>query len=169
METKVMKIGIISREDYIQRTIAIAKGQYKPEADEPKVWFESIKSLAQVLSQENQQLLKIIINHKPDSISEIEKLTHRKKSNLSRTLKTLERYGIVELVKEQGKVIPKVKATEFKVELSLENKLSNLAERGEDALLQPGATYTVRSPYNSHEAAHKLAELLEEDKRTSNA
>ena len=36
----------------------------------------------------------------------------------------------------------------------------------EDALLQPGATYTVWSPYNSHEAAHKLAELLEEDKQT---
>lgn len=32
----------------------------------------------------------------------------------------------------------------------------------EDALLQPGATYTVWSPYNSHEAAHKLAELLED-------
>lgn len=31
----------------------------------------------------------------------------------------------------------------------------------EDALLQPGATYTVLSPYNSHEAAHLLAELLE--------
>ncbi|NER25004.1 MAG: transcriptional regulator [Symploca sp. SIO1B1] len=124
-----MKIGIISREDYRQRTIAIAKGQYKPREDEPKVWFESIKSLAQVLSQENQELLKIIINHEPGSISELEALTHRKTSNLSRTLKTLERYGIVELMKDKGKVIPKVKATDFKVELSLENNLSNLAEQ----------------------------------------
>ncbi|NER52425.1 MAG: transcriptional regulator [Symploca sp. SIO1A3] len=123
-----MKIGIISREDYRQRTIAIAKGQYKPREDEPKVWFESIKSLAQVLSQENQELLKIIINHEPGSISELEALTHRKTSNLSRTLKTLERYGIVELMKDKGKVIPKVKATDFKVELSLENNLSNLAD-----------------------------------------
>jgi len=121
METKVMKIGIISKEDYIKRTIAIAKGRYKPQKDEPKVWFESMKSLAQVLSNENQDLLRIIINHKPHSISELEELTHRKKSNLSRTLKTLERYGIVELLKDKGKVIPKVKATDFKVEFSLDN------------------------------------------------
>ncbi|MEQ9548894.1 HVO_A0114 family putative DNA-binding protein [Coleofasciculus sp. G2-EDA-02] len=128
MENKVMKIGIISREYYIKRTIAIAKGEYKPQKDEPKVWFESMKSLAQVLSNENQDLLRIIINHEPRSISELEELTHRKKSNLSRTLKTLERYGIVELVKDKGKVIPKVKATDFQVEFSLENNLSHLAD-----------------------------------------
>jgi len=40
-------------------------------------------------------------------------------------------------------------------------------ENEEDTLLQPGATYTVWSPYNSHEAAQKLAKLLEGDKRTS--
>jgi predicted transcriptional regulator len=128
MENKVMKIGIISRENYIKRTIAIAKGEYKPQKDEPKVWFESMKSLAQVLSNENQDLLRIIINHEPRSISELEELTHRKKSNLSRTLKTLERYGIVELVKDKGKVIPKVKATDFQVEFSLENNISHLAD-----------------------------------------
>jgi len=128
MENKVIKIGIISREDYIKRTIAIAKGEYKPQKDEPKVWFESMKSLAQVLSNENQDLLRIIINHEPRSLSELEELTHRKKSNLSRTLKTLERYGIVELVKDKGKLIPKVKATDFQVEFSLENHLSHLAD-----------------------------------------
>ena len=30
MKIKVMNIGVISREDYQQRTIAIAKGTYKP-------------------------------------------------------------------------------------------------------------------------------------------
>lgn len=120
MEARVMKIGIISREDYIKRTIAIAKGQYKPKGDEPKVWFESIKSLSQILSNENQELLKIIINHEPRSISELEELSRRKKSNLSRTLKTLERYGIVELAKDKGRIIPKVKATDFRVDFSLD-------------------------------------------------
>lgn len=121
METRVMRIGILCREDYIKRTIAIAKGQYKPKVDEPKVWFESIKSLSQVLSNENQELLKIIINHEPRSIAELEELSHRKKSNLSRTLKTLERYGIVELAKDKGRIIPKVKATDFRVDFSLDN------------------------------------------------
>lgn len=46
MQSKKLNIGIMSKADYIKRTIAIAKGEYKPKADEPKVWFESIKLLA---------------------------------------------------------------------------------------------------------------------------
>lgn len=119
MVTKVMKVGIISKDAYRKRTIAIANGQYKPRKDEPKVWFESLSSMSQVLSSANQDLLKIIIEQKPRSLSELEKMSHRKKSNLSRTLKTLERYGIVELPKEAGRLVPKVKATDFKVEFGL--------------------------------------------------
>ncbi|MGH2415519.1 MAG: hypothetical protein ACRDEA_17880 [Microcystaceae cyanobacterium] len=33
----------------------------------------------------------------------------------------------------------------------------------EEPSLQPGATYTLLSPLNSHEAAHKLAQLLESE------
>ncbi len=116
---KVMNVGIMSREDYKNRTIAIAKGEYKPKSNDPKIWFESVKSLSQVLSNENQELLKLIIQYEPQSLTELEKISHRKKSNLSRTLKKLESYGIVSLIKENGKVIPKVKATDFRVEFGL--------------------------------------------------
>lgn len=119
MSAKVMRVGIISKDDYVKRTIAIAKGEYKPRKEEPKVWFESLKSMSQILSSDNQNLLRLIIDHKPRSLSELEKLSNRKKSNLSRTLKTLERYGIVELPKEEGKLVPRVKATDFKVEFGL--------------------------------------------------
>jgi len=119
MPTRVMKIGIISKENYIKRTIAIAKGEYKPRKGEPKVWFESTKSMSQILSSENQELMRAIINNKPRSITELEEITNRKKSNLSRTLKTLEKYGIVELRKIKGKIMPKVKATDFRVEFGL--------------------------------------------------
>ena len=47
-------------EQYKQRTMNIAKGLYKPKKDEPKVWFESVKSMAQILSSENQDLLQVI-------------------------------------------------------------------------------------------------------------
>lgn len=60
MKSKTLNIGVLSKADYMKRTISIAKGEYKPKADEPKVWFESIKSLAQVLSNENQELVKTI-------------------------------------------------------------------------------------------------------------
>ena len=119
MAVEVIGIGIISRENYIHRTKAIAMGLYKPRKGEPKIWFESLKSVAQILSNENQDLLKLIIDHKPRSLAELEKISQRKKSNLSRTLKTLERYGIVELPIREGRLVPKVIATDFKVEFGL--------------------------------------------------
>jgi predicted transcriptional regulator len=119
MINKVMNLGIISKEDYVKRTIAIAKGAYKPRKTEPKIWFESLSSMAQVLSNENQILLKLILEHKPKSLADLERLSHRKKSNLSRTLKTLEKYGIIELSKIEGRLVPKVKATDFKVAFGL--------------------------------------------------
>jgi predicted transcriptional regulator len=120
---KVMNVGITSRENYRKRTIAIAKGEYKPKKNEPKVWFESMKSLSQVLSNENQELLKLIIEHKPTSLTELEEISQRKKSNLSRTLKTLERYGIVSLNKEKGRLVPIVNASNFKVEFGLNSNI----------------------------------------------
>jgi hypothetical protein len=47
--------------------------------------------------------------------------------------------------------------------------ISELAKEENEAPLEDGATYRVWSPFNSHEAAHKLAQLLEEDKKGSNA
>ena len=119
MTKKTIKIGVISHENYKKRTIAIARGEYKPKRGEPKVWFESVQSMAQVLSSENQELLRIINEQKPESLKELEVISGRKRSNLSRTLKTMSRYGIVGLVKQERTVKPIVKATDFKVEFGL--------------------------------------------------
>ncbi len=119
MAKRTIKIGIISRKNYKKRTLAIAKGEYKPRRGEPKVWFESVQSLAQILSSENQELLRIIDEKKPKSLKELEAVSGRKRSNLSRTLKTMSRYGIVDLVKQERTVKPVVKATDFKVEFGL--------------------------------------------------
>ncbi len=47
--------------------------------------------------------------------------------------------------------------------------VQEMATEEEILSLQPGETYHVWSPYNSHEAAQKLATLLESDKQTSDA
>lgn len=121
MPRKVLKVGIMGKADYRRRTIAIAKGDYKPKPGAPKVWFESLQSLAQILSSQNQELLRVIIHEAPESIKRLEQLTGRKSSNLSRTLHTLERYGIVELRRvERGALRPIVKAKDFEVRFGLE-------------------------------------------------
>jgi predicted transcriptional regulator len=125
MTKKTIKIGIISRENYKNRTIAIARGQYKPKRGEPKIWFESVQSMAQVLSSENQELLRIIKEKKPQSLKQLEAVSGRKRSNLSRTLKTMSHYGIVDLIKQDRTVKPVVKATDFKVEFGLNTSFEN--------------------------------------------
>ncbi len=119
MKLKTLKVGIMPMEQYKKRTMDIARGLYRPKKDEPKIWFESVKSMAQILSNENQELLKIILDNHPQSLKELEELTGRAKSNLSRTLKTLERYGIVELHKQKNALVAEVKATQFQVEFGL--------------------------------------------------
>src|ERR1700681_1016710 len=117
---KTMKIGIATYEQMKARTKAIAHGEYRPAAGEPKVWFTSIESVAKVLSAGNRELLKVIASERPRAIDELAKLTGRKKSNLSRTLKRSEGYGIVRLDRgQQGRIAPRVTHDRFTVDLSL--------------------------------------------------
>lgn len=115
MKIKAIKIGILSQKEIRNRTLAIAQGKYKPKSDEPKIWFTSIRSLAEVLSDENQVLLQVITDKKPGSITELARITGRHLSNLSRTLKTLSAYGFVKLEKHNKAVCPIAKGTKFNV------------------------------------------------------
>lgn len=112
---KAIVIGIMPQEKIRERVLAIARGDYKPKPSEPKVWFTSMKSLAEVLSDDNRALLKVITETKPESISALAEATGRKPGNLSRTLKTMSNYGIVDLKREKNHVRPVAKATEFRI------------------------------------------------------
>ena len=112
---KKLIIGIMPQDRIRKRTLAIARGDYKPRAGEPKVWFTSMKSLAEVLSDENRALLRVILETKPASIAELAEATGRKSSNLSRTLKTMSNFGIVDLRRERNRVRPVARATEFQI------------------------------------------------------
>jgi len=94
---KIVKVGVMPLDEFKKRTIAIAKGQYKPKRGEPKIWFRSMKSLAHVLSEENQALLRLIMETHPKSIKELEGVTGRTANNLLRTLRMMENYGFVKL------------------------------------------------------------------------
>ncbi len=112
---KTIKIGIMPQEQIRARLLAIARGDYKPHPREPKIWFTSMKSMAEILSDDNRALLRVIRDTRPDSVSALAAATGRKPGNLSRTLKTMSRYGIVEMRREKKLVRPIVKATEFQI------------------------------------------------------
>lgn len=114
-----LKVGIASYEDMKARTMAIARGELKPMADDPKVWFTSTESFAKVLSNRNRALLATIAATHPASLQELADQTGRKTSNLSRTLKTMERYGFVSLHRgDRGRIRPEVPYHAISLELS---------------------------------------------------
>ncbi len=112
---KAIVIGILPQDRIRERMLAIASGQYKPRPGEPRIWFTSMRSLAEVLSDENRALLRVIRDAKPASISSLADMTGRSPGNLSRTLKTMANYGFVEMRRENRQVRPIAKASEFKI------------------------------------------------------
>jgi predicted transcriptional regulator len=116
MRAKAIKVGIMPYENFKKYTMAIACGKYKPKKNEPKIWFESIETMSQVLNTQNVELLHLIEKQKPQSIKELAELSGRQVSNLSRTLKTFCKYGIVDLIENRRTKVPVVKATRFNIE-----------------------------------------------------
>ena len=106
---KTLRAGIAGYADMKTRTMAIARGEYRPRHDEPKVWFTSLESFARILSDRNRALLKLIAEEEPESLAELAELSGRAKSNLSRTLRALEQYGLVHLERgDRGRIAPRV-------------------------------------------------------------
>jgi len=116
-----LKVGIATLEQYKQRTMAIARGEHVPGPDEPKVWFQSLETLSQVLSDKNRALLALIARTQPNSLNELAETTGRAKSNLSRTLKTMERYGLVHFEQGEGRQIaPRVNYSGVELEMTFQ-------------------------------------------------
>jgi predicted transcriptional regulator len=119
---KTLRVGVASRESFQKRTLAIARGEFVPSKNEPKVWFESLQTLSQVLSDQNRALLSLILHTKPQSLNELSERSGRATSNLSRTLRTMERYGLVHF--EQGpkrQLVPHVNYEGVELEMSFES------------------------------------------------
>ena len=113
-------IGVANYEQMKARTMAIARGEYKPTKDDPTVWVTSFESFAKVLSESNQELLALIAWEQPGSLTELAELSGREKSNLSRTLKTMSRYGLVDLnAGRRGASIPRVMYDQVQLYISL--------------------------------------------------
>lgn len=127
---KTLKVGIAKYEDYKARTMAIARGELKRSREEPKVWFTSIESLAKVLSDRNRALLQLIAESQPGSMEELAAKSGRAPSNLSRTLKTMEKYGLLRLEKGEGKkLIPRVVYDRIELGLPLRMAAARRSDR----------------------------------------
>ena len=117
---KTLKVGIASYEEMKARTLAIAKGELRPKVEDPKVWFTSPESFAKLLSNRNRALLAQIVDTHPASLHELASSSGRTPGNLSRTLRTMERYGLVRLHRgARGAVRPEVPYRNVQLEMTL--------------------------------------------------
>jgi predicted transcriptional regulator len=115
---RTLRVGIASYDEMKARTLAVVRGERHVGPGEPTVWFTSTESFAKILSAGNRQLLRVIAERAPGSLDELARITGRAKSNLSRTLNTMEGYGLVRLERgERGRIAPKL--THDRVELVL--------------------------------------------------
>jgi predicted transcriptional regulator len=118
-----LRVGIASYDEMKARTMAVARGERRVAPNEPKVWFTSTESFAKVLSAGNRELLRVIAEMEPGSVEELARLTGKAKSNLSRTLRTMEGYGLVVLDRgERGRITPKVMYDRVELDLPLTRK-----------------------------------------------
>ena len=92
--------------------VAEGRGQYAP-----TVWFPSMATMAAVLSEDNRALLCVIRDAKPKTLTELAALSGRQVPNLSRTLRMMESYGLVELKRNVREIEPIARATDFLVVL----------------------------------------------------
>lgn len=110
---RIVKVGIMPEAEWRNRMLAAARGERPRPKGEPRIWFSSMRSLAEVLSDKNRELVRIIAEKHPESVAELARETGRDKGNLTRTLQRLASYGIVELRKVNNTVRPVALFTDF--------------------------------------------------------
>ena len=102
MTKRILRIGIASKDYIHKRMLATAKGDVKPQASDPRVWFTSFEALARVFSRQNLMLIEILREKNMVSVTELAKEVGREKTNVLRSLKILEDFEIIEYEEGEG-------------------------------------------------------------------
>ncbi len=116
-------IGVAPYKYMKARSLAIAKGDYKPKRGDPKVWFRSFESAAKILSEKNRELLALIAEDQPDSITDLAKLSGRGRTSVQRTITTMANIGLVTLKREDhGRMKPFFPYSDIVLNLAIRQK-----------------------------------------------
>jgi predicted transcriptional regulator len=114
-----LKIAIGSHDSIKERLLAAARGEKPFGPEEPKLWFASLDALLRVLTPENRQMIAVISQEHPRSVSALAERLGRDQGNVSRALSQLEQYGFVRLMREGREKRPEATITQFDLHLDL--------------------------------------------------
>ena len=85
---------------------AVARGEKPAPVDAGAMTFDSVEALLRLLTPQNRELLAVIRDKKPQSITELAVLTGRAQPNLTRTLGKFEAIGFVRMTSVDRRKVP---------------------------------------------------------------
>jgi predicted transcriptional regulator len=97
--------------------LAVARGEIPAPTDAAEPSVESAEALLRLLTPDNRSLLRIIRDAKPQSVTELARLTQRAEPNLLRTLGKLEAFGLLEMHTVGRRRVPTVRVGTLHVEI----------------------------------------------------
>jgi len=117
MKDRMKTIKVQSLTSLRDEMLAIARGEKAAPADAGGVSFDSLQSVADLLTFENRRLLSIIRNQKPQSVAQLAELSGRSQPNVTRALKRLEMARFVVFKDEGRRKVPQVAVGTLRVQI----------------------------------------------------
>jgi predicted transcriptional regulator len=112
-----INLKIQSLKSLREEMVAVAKGERPAPPDASIHSFNSLETVARLLTKENRKLLSLIRDSKPKSVTELAQLSRRSQPNLTRTLNKLEAAGFVVMKLHGRQKAPKVVLQKLTVEI----------------------------------------------------
>jgi predicted transcriptional regulator len=119
-------IGVASPKEMKTRLLAAARGEGPPVTKDAKVWM-SFEALTRLLTADNRQLLKVMAQERPRSISALAERVGRDQGNVSRAIGPLVDAGFVELVQEGREKRPVMAVERLRIDFDVANDQLALA------------------------------------------
>lgn len=112
------KLRIQSLKSLREEMVAVAKGARPAPPDAGAATFNSLETVARLLTKENRKLLSIIRDSRPNSVAELAQLSGRSQPNLTRTLNKLQAVGFVSMRARGRQKAPTVVIQKLTVEIN---------------------------------------------------
>jgi predicted transcriptional regulator len=103
--------------DLITEMREVARGEISAPADAARPSVESAEALLRLLTPDNRSLLRTIRDAKPQSVTELARLTRRAEPNLLRTLNKLEAFGLLHIQSVGRRRVPRVTVETLHLEI----------------------------------------------------
>lgn len=115
---KAEKVTIIIGKDFGEDLDQLVKDpSYQDKMPRAAIYFSSMKQLTSILTRKKMELFEYVAADFSKNVKEIAIELHRKDEAVSRDLKQLEKFGLIEMIRKGNKAYPRAKCTSVEIKL----------------------------------------------------